>query len=42
MRTSGREPAAVPVMEPSNLGMGNHLAHFGWFNGPRIRAIVVQ
>ena len=29
MRTSGREMAAVPVVEPANLGMGNHLAHFG-------------
>jgi hypothetical protein len=42
MRTSGRKLAAVPVVESADLGMGSHPAHFGWFNGPRLRAIVVQ
>jgi hypothetical protein len=42
MRTSGCELATVPVVEAANLRMGNNLAHFGWFNRPRIRAVVVQ
>ena len=42
IRTSGRKLAAVPVVEPADLGLGNHLPHGGWFNGPRFRPIVVQ
>ena len=39
---SGSEPADVAVVQPANLGEGDHITHLGRLNGTRIRAVVVQ
>ena len=38
----GRELATVPVMEPADLRMGDHLAHLDWFNRPGIGTVAIQ